>query len=404
MSSETVDRFTATEHARLSPSSAERWLNCPGSVRLSAQSATGVHSDSPYAWEGTLAHRVAEILAARHFGLIKKAKYKERLLHWRDLTEAGGYDPDEMIRYGMDYVELLQSFMDEHDGHEGLSIYLEIRVDPGIPASGGTADAAIVCLECCHVHIIDYKYGRGVAVFAEDNPQLKIYGLGVLEELGDSVTSSVCMTVHQPRLESVSHSCVDADELRLWRDIVVIPAARLALSQDAYLQPSETACRWCPVAGECSARTTYMTRRDFGNPELLSPEELAEILAVLPDIEDWAAQVKDTALRRAYHDGVEIPGYKVVMSSGRRSITDHEAALKKLAKAGYDESQTARITTKTLGDLERLVGGRQKLDKILGPTVAKGPGKESLVEIEDDDRPAISALSVAQADFTPVEK
>lgn len=405
-----TDRFTVTEHARLSPSSAERWLQCPGSVRLTSQIETGSHNDSLYAWEGTLAHRVAEIRASLHFGLISQAKYEERMLHWRDLVIADGHSPEEMIRHADAYVELLQSFVDEAGKDEEAEILLEKRVDPKVPGSGGTADAIIIYwqvkngkrVRVLRVHIVDYKYGRGVPVWAEDNPQLMLYGLGALEETGDGDTATVCMTVHQPRLESVSHSCVDAHDLRKWRETTVLPQAKLALGEDAYLSPSESACRWCPVAGQCTARTQYMTQRDFGNPDLLSPDALGQILDVLPDIEDWCLQVRETALRRAYYDNEDIPGYKVVMSSGRRSIKNHDAAIEALTLAGYDQSEIARVSTKTLGDLETLVGGRKALDLILGSLVVKGQGKESLVR-DDDSRPAITALGVAIEDFGVVE-
>ena len=96
------------------------------------------------------------------------------------------------------------------------------------------------------------------------------------ELLGDIET--VTMTVHQPRLDSISHYTIKVKHLKMRREAVVRPAATLALSPDAYLSPSDTACRFCPAAGQCRARVEYMTKRDFGNPDLLSPEEIGKIL------------------------------------------------------------------------------------------------------------------------------
>lgn len=387
-------------HAKLSPSSAERWLQCPGSIRLMNEVGVGTHIESGYAREGTMAHRVAEIEASRAFGYLTKRQHDQKLQHWRDTTPTE-YHTD-MLYYAAGWVALLQSFLDEHDGcTPHVTVYLEKRVDPGIPASWGTADAIIVCLACGQVHVIDYKYGMGVPVFAEDNPQLMIYGLGGLEDFGNEETQTICLSVHQPRISNDSHFCMDADALRLWRDLVVLPQARLALSDDAYLSPSDAACRFCPVSGQCSVRSQYMTRRDFGNPELLSPQDLSEILSKLDDFEDWCKRVRETALHRAYYDDVEIPDYKVVMSGGRRSIRDHEAAAAKLREAGFRKYEVVREQTRTLGDLEKLVG-KARLNKLLGPLIVKPEGKPSLVPA-DDERPAISSLSEAQKDFLPIE-
>lgn len=382
-----------SNHSKLSPSSASRWIQCPGSVRLSAMVELEVGTESIYAREGTMAHKIAEIEAAYHFGIDSKSKHAERALHWRDTTPEEMHE--EMLVHAAAYVDLLQSFVDEY---ENPKVYLEQWVDPRIPGSGGTADAIIVCEAA--IHAVDYKYGRGVAVFAQDNPQLKIYSLGALEDFDLLGTvETICMTVHQPRINNVSHECMDVADLRAWRDEIALPAAKLALSGEGYLSPSESACRFCPVAGQCKVRADYAAKRDFGHPELLSPDELAEALNVIPDIEDWCKKVKEAALRKAYYDNVRLPGWKVVRSGGRRRITDEDFAAAALKEHGFPEDVTCRVTVKPLGELERLVGGRKILDEILKGIIDKPEGKESLVP-DSDTRSGITVTGAAIEDFS----
>jgi hypothetical protein len=228
-----------------------------------------------------------------------------------------------------------------------------------------------------------------------------LYGVGALETfglLGDIQT--VRVTVHQPRLESVSTYEISAEDLRKWRQNTVKPMAELALSGEGYLKPSEKACRWCPVAGECRTRADYVTKRDFGHPELLTPGELSTLLAQLQDIRSWCTDVSEVAIRKAYYEGIEIPGWKVVRSGGKRVITDPEQAIEMLADAGFNKALTTKRSTRTLAELDKLVGGKDKLEQVLGEAMSKQPGKEALVSSEDP-RPPIDALAQAQKDFSP---
>lgn len=390
--------MTGTEHARLSPSSAHRWMNCPASIRLTAELEQQVghdivHSDSPYALEGTQAHAVAEIEASLAFGLNTQAQHDQRLLIWRETVPAEKHD--EMLRHAAAYVDLLHGLVNQHPHAQVL---LEQRVDTGVPASWGTLDAAIVTPD--YLHVVDYKYGMGIPVFANENPQLMLYCIGGLE-LFDSVCNpeTVCMTIHQPRLGHTSHYCLSAQELRQWRDQVVRPAARLALDfENAHFAPSESACRFCPAAGDCRARMEYQTKRDFGNPDSLTPGELGLILADIPDLRRWCDDVENRALRMAYNENVQIPGWKVVRSGGRRQFTDKDKAIETLVEAGYPEEKVSKKSIETLDKLERVVGGGDRLQKILGPLLGKPPGKEALV-LADDPRPAINATIDAKNDF-----
>lgn len=351
---------------------------------------------SVYAEEGTRCHNLAEIEASHAFGLTTDEQYKTFKAAWLKKAEEHGDDVEEMERHVAAYVGFLHERMEAMG--PGTTIYFEKRVQTGIPGCWGTGDAVLV--SPTRVEVVDFKYGQGIVVRAEDNPQLKLYGLGVLEKFGDVLgnTETVGMHIHQPRAGGMSHFSMSAEDLRAWREDEVLPLARETQSPDARFGPSEAACRFCPAAGVCAPRAAYVAQRDFGNPDLLSPEELAAAFRSLPEIRDWCNAVEAAALHQAYSEGVPLPGLKVVLSGGRRNITDADEAVKVLVAAGYAVEQVARLGMKPLSDLERLVG-KKRLPEVLGDLLRKSDGKPALVE-EDDSRPAISPTTEAQKDFS----
>lgn len=383
------------EHAKLSPSSAERWISCPASVMLSQRVADP--GSSPYAHEGTLAHALGEMKAALFFGLISKAEHATQLADWEkwfDETAPAGADRAEMELHTDAYVALIN---DRKHRHPHTAVMLEQRVKTGIPRCWGTSDTVLV--SPTHVEVIDLKYGTGVPVSAVENPQLMLYGVGALEEFGDMLgeAETVFVTVFQPRIDNTSTYEIPSDELRAWRDGLK-PIAATALKPGAKFGPSETACRWCPVKGQCRARMEYVTGVDFGaDPDLLSPAEMADVVGRLPDIRDWCTSAEERALHMAYSEGTELPGWKVVMSGGRRSITDPAAAIDRLVDAGYDRDAVSERKVTTLGALEKLVG-KKELPVVLDGVLVKGSGRPALVPLSDG-RPAVSPASQAAADF-----
>jgi len=384
------------EHARLSPSSAHRWIHCPASVLLAEDAGQVPDEDSPYAAEGTRAHVRAEIEASHHFGWIACQEYERRLDTWK-ATLVGEHEEEDMTEAAHGYVALIQSVA---DANPGAVVLLEQRMNTGIPSCWGTGDTVVIAPGL--VFVIDLKYGTGVEVYAEDNPQLMLYGVAALDTfdiIGE--VDDVCVQIYQPRRNHVDTYCLSATDLRAWRDSV-IPIAEAALQGGAEFGPSEEACRWCPVAGECSARARFVATRDFGEPTLLSPEQLAEAVAQIPNIRRWCQQVEERALTKAYQDKVEIPGFKVVRSNGRRQIKDDALAIQMLIDNGFSAEQVARFSVKPFGDLERLLP-KDELNALLGDIITKSEGKPSLVPL-DDNRPAINALEEEGRVFGVIER
>ena len=381
-------------HAVLAPSAAERWMTCPASVGLIASLGRDADSTSVYAAEGTRAHNLAEIEASYAFKQTSKKQYTTFKAAWLDSALEHGDDVEEMERHVRGYIALLRDLLAEMpDG----TIRLEQRVETGIPGCWGTGDAILA--NATHVQIVDLKYGQGVSVSAHENPQLKLYGVGALEMLdgvlGDIET--VGMTICQPRTDNISHFTMLAKELRAWRD-AAIPVAEETKRADARFGPSDTACRWCPVSGICTARRDHMIALDFGrNASTLTVDELAEIVRRIPEIRDWCAAVEAEALRQAYSEKNPLPGLKVVLSGGRRKITDEDEAIQTLVAAGFKREQVSRTSLQTFKVLEKLVG-KQRLSEVLGDLLVQGAGSPALVD-EGDPRQAIDALQDARRDF-----
>lgn len=364
-------------HARLSPSAAARWIECPASVRF-VEEFPRDSDDGEYAREGTAAHALAETLAGD----------PPDLRRWRNHYADDVPDEDEMRGFVQVYLDYLRGVLDDRPGS---TLYLEQRLATGVPLCWGISDAVIVSPEQSTIEIVDLKYGKGVPVSAIDNPQARLYGVGALDAFGAIWSfDRVVTTIVQPRLDSISSEELSADDLRAWRDSL-LPIAEAALDGSGWFSPSEKACRWCPASGACRAQAAAFARDSFEDPAQLSPEELARELEQAPAIKQWLADLERHALGVAY-SGPGVPGWKVVASGGRRTFPDPEAAIAALTNEGYDPDEiTAPRKLITLGQLEKLLGKR--FSEVLGPYVTKTEGSPSLVR-ETDRRPPISATDL----------
>lgn len=384
------------EHARLSPSASERWLACPASIRMEAE--VPEQPDSVYAREGTCAHELGEIKVRHAFGHISRAMYDARLLRWRK-----AWAVDERTEFEMDvhteaYVELIK---ERAALYPNTQVMVEQRLDTGVPTCWGTSD--VVLASPHHVEIVDLKYGTGVQVEAEGNSQLRLYALGALDAYGDVLgdTEVVRSTVFQPRLDHTLTEELTPKALREWRESI-LPIAAEALGESARFGPSEAACRWCPASGRCRAQLESIFEdeaTDFAaSPILLTDAELADVLDRMGAIKDWLQAVEEAALARAYTEGHELPGWKVVLSGGKRSLKDHEAAIEHLVTVvGYEREQVAKETLRGIGELETLMG-KVEFASTMAPYIKPPVGKPALVP-EADKRPSIQPNSEAAKAF-----
>lgn len=372
-------------HARFSPSAANRRIHCPPSLLLEEQFEEG---ESIYAAEGTAGHALAEHLVRKYLKMRTKRPTSE-------------FYTDELIAAVDEYVSFVIAEIEEaRRACKQPIILVEQRVDASeyVDNCFGTADMVIITDKVAH--IIDLKLGKGVEVHAEENPQLMIYGLGVLhmaEALYD--IEMVRMTIFQPRLYNSSTWNVSPEYLKRWGEEVLRPAGAQALIGAGEFAAG-TWCRFCRARNQCRARAEHfleMAKMEFRQPALLSDEEVSEIIAKADELSKWASDVYAFAQDQAISHGKHWPGYKVVEGRSVRKFTSDEEVIQAAQQAGYKDIFKHSLIGIT--EMERLMG-KENFNTILGRLVYKPKGKLTLVP-DSDKRDAISTSS-AQADFEEV--
>lgn len=380
-------------HALLGPSSSHRWMVCTPSARLEE----GLEDKgSEYAREGTLAHRLGELLLREHW---EGADIAADLA----AVETDARYSAAMREYIEGYVSFIEERMAEAQTHcEDPRIFIEqaVRFDDYVPEGFGTADCIILADGL--MDVIDLKYGAGVPVSAKDNPQMRIYGLGCYLALSWAFQiDAIRMTIYQPRLDSISTDTVTREELLAWADTELKPKAALAWEGKGEFNPGEPQCKWCKIAATCRARAEHqlqLAAHDFAPPPTLAPEEVAGVLARLPDLLSWADQVKAYAMDAAINKGQRFPGFKVVEGRSNRKYANEHAVFLRLKKAGYSSAELYK-PKELLGitAMEKLVG-KKRLEELVGGLIEKPAGAPTLIP-ESDRRPELNTAAQAAEDF-----
>lgn len=366
-------------HALLSASSAKRWLACPPSARLTENMPD---TGSGYAAEGTLAHSLCELKLRRKFEGMKKAAFDKAAA---EIRKNELYSP-EMDGYTDQYIDYISKIV--HGYSTKPAVIPEQRVDySGIAPGGfGTSDCIILCGN--DMHIIDFKYGKGVPVSAEDNPQLKLYALGAAREY-DMLYDIRNVTLHivQPRTEDGNSSwSLSREALEEWGRSIM-PTARLAWEGRGEFSCGDH-CRFCKAKATCRARAEHiLSEAEFSAvpPELLSDDELGKILTRARLFANWLSDIEEYALNEIL-SGKTVTGFKAVEGRSNRQITDLEAAFTALNDGGIEEAMLYERKPLGLTELEKLVGGKKKLTELIGRYIEKPQGRPTLVPA-DDKRP-----------------
>ena len=378
-------------HAILSASGASRWMACTPSARLEEQFPD---STSEYAKEGTLAHELCELKVRKN--LIEPMHTRTYNSKLKKLKEHELWQ-DEMDKHTDTYLEYIQGLVHSYSCTPAVMVEKKVDFSSYVPDGFGTADCIIIADGT--LHVVDFKYGKGVAVSAENNPQMKLYGLGAyLEYSFLYVIDKVKMTIVQPRLDDISECEISTTELMEWAEEVVKPLADMAYKgEGTYIAGNH--CKFCRAKATCRERARMnleTSKFDFKEPALLSDEEVGEALKMAQDLAKWAEDLKDYALAESLK-GKLIPGWKAVEGRGSRVFTDNEEALKVLIGSGIDETMLYERKQLTLAQIEKVLGPKQ-FKELVGNMVEKSPGKPTLV-IETDKREAITNKTTAIEDF-----
>lgn len=395
---------TERAHAKLSPSASHRWMECPGSIRMSDGIAS---TSSAFADEGTAAHELCAHCMTNGYNADRFAG------HFVDIEAktpgamflAGKPDKDRVFEVDDEMVDGVQEYLDylRRLYAPGDEIDIEFRFDLQHVAPGmfGTGDCVIYKMKTGDLIVVDFKYGRGVPVEPENNPQLLAYGLGAMARHGNRPLSNITLSVVQPRCRHSKGSVREwtTGALDLMDFEADLRAAAAATEKpDAPLKAGDW-CRFCPAAAVCpalSSKAAEIAGLEFASegvaPNTMSLDELSEALEKVDVVETWAKRVRAYAHDQAIA-GHTVPGWKLVEKRATRKWID-EGEVETTLKIKYDlsEDEIYEREMKSPAELEKLMPGKNKeaRAKVLAPFVTKQSSGVVLVPVTDK-RPPIKS-------------
>jgi len=404
-------------HARLAPSAAHRWSECPGSVVLESQIPDTSSTSSTAAEEGTAAHELAA--HCLNMGFDAKRFLGRRIDVNGDCIATmflavgapsgdGIYGVDaEMVECVQDYIDLVRKAARGENN--------ELQVEQRVYAKKihedchGTADAIIYNGVTTVLHVFDLKYGRGVVVEAEGNKQCAIYASGARTKFHNRNVGQIQVHIFQPRAPHPkgSHRTweISAEEMDLVERDLCLAAGDVDDASEVYSYPKEQwagkhlfageHCRFCKVVN-CTARADQalkVAQTEFGDttelrsPEGMSSDELASVLTKARQIQHWIKAVEEHAAAEA-KEGRLPTGFKQVAGRSSRAWSDEEKLRKLLPVFCSVDANELYEEPKLLSPakLEKLIDKDERAN--LAPFITKRQGGTQLVP-DDDPRPAI---------------
>lgn len=401
-----------TTHAPLSPSSAYRYMRCPGSVR--EQSKYPEKPSGPGAIDGTHTHTLLE------------ACLVGKWVNASDLVGANFEDHEGKFIVDIDRTKRVQVALDHVRSIGDANVIAEQRVNPahliGRDDMSGTVDIQVHAGDT--LHVIDYKDGMN-EVTAKDNEQLELYALGVLAGFKLPINveypfKNVTMTIIQPKLAMkggnpiTSHTMTVREVLDLIPKYVVGGAA--VDHPEAPMVPGDKQCRYCRASG-CSARAQEAMKMSgiafpslpatvqqvsdqvaAQDPASMTADQLRQILEAAPLMRQTIEQA-EAEVQRRLEAGMPVPGLKLVYGRGSQAWSiPEDQVVEKLKGMGVPKdavyktsvvspAQAKKLTwTKRDGTTKQL--SDRQLKTLETEYIAKLGGKLT-VALESDPRAAV---------------
>jgi hypothetical protein len=389
------------QHARLSPSAAERWMNCPASVPL--LEALGEEETSPYAEEGTAAHCLGELC-------LNTGRLPEEFLGLL-FDEAPNYPVSQDMA---DHVSFYLDYVQEQKGDHGL-ILVEARLELFYSfGEHGTSDVVIIKPDGTLV-VIDLKYGKGVKVSAPNNPQLRIYAGCAWGAYHELEITKVETHIVQPRLNHVSDEELSLEELSAFMD-TVHTAKQVVDKPDAPFGPTEKGCMWCiKRLKHCDAQTEFcmgIMLVDFDDldagempatSESMGLDQIALVVEHTGLIKLWLNSIQAYVMSRL-ESGEGFPNKKLVAGKSNRKWLDEAAAMKMLRKWFLKREV---VTEKIISAPQAINLAKKKLSKgqqaQLQAMVVKPQGSPTIAD-EDDPRKALPSIQEQVEDMDDLDE
>lgn len=408
-------------HSVFAPSGSSRWLLCPGSLVPNLLAPDNAGYDAAM---GTVAHELAEQWLVSG----KRPKHRIGDVEW--VPNGGKLFQIDIDASMLDYVERYVDWCLLVPGDH----YIEQRVDfsclTPIPNQTGTSDH--IAATFGRLVVTDLKYGKGVQIFAENNPQGMLYALGAFYEHDwlygfEEIEIRIC----QPRLEHFDTWIVSRAALLEFAEYVR-ERAKLAWDLNAPRVAGAKQCTFCRVKADCPANAKMardVTRlmfsdefeldageiadlkaeiRDGGfdinppEPAKLTTDELAQVVKFRKAVEAWFKTVEQELYHRACR-GIVIPGYKLVAGRANREFINEKQAIRALTENGVDELDLYHVKMISPAQAEALLikaGHKSKAvpDILNYKLVNKPAGKPTLVPLTDKRPPLSSTIDAMWAD------
>lgn len=404
------------KHAKLSPSSAERWQVCPGSIALcdGLPNTTNEYSD-----EGTAAHYLASVCLTCD---TKADKYLGRSIVVGEWGEAFAEHADKKGRYtkqiDSDFADAVQEYLDyvrevvkATSGKLHIEQRLSLEGITGEEDAEGTSDVVIVTQD--ELIVIDLKFGMGVRKEAEENPQLIIYGLAAIDKYSIIHDfNDVRLVIHQPRLSHVSEFVYTVEEMEAHRVVIKEAAGKVTRAiegygpivaevwEAAYLAAGEDQCRFCLAKATCPTLSAHIVETIDAEFEDLSEEVVVEAkqldaetlsrnLKAVDLIEGWCKAVR-AGVEGLLLAGVAVPDFKLVQGKkGHRqwsNVEEIEAVFKSM-RLKVEEMYDLKLISPTTAE-KVLKDSPKRWSRVL-PLIVQKEGGPSVAPASDK-RPALS--------------
>jgi len=359
------------QHSRVvGGSTAKRVISCPGSVALCDKMPP--KPSSKYADEGTLLHSVM------------------------DKILADGVTPESLIGMQYEGIALTQELLDEKvypalkaldeiDPNKEMEYATETRVGFGdlLPGVFGSTD--LLGRIGKRAFILDWKFGSGVPVGAEDNPQLMFYAAAAMRTpevqwVFKDIEEIECIIVQPP---SVKRWVTTTKRIKLFEQELAM-AVKISQMPDAPLNAGDH-CRWCAAKPTCPKMTGMADRALNAQLDILNVGLISEYLKKTDMLEQWIADVRSLA-HQILEAGKPVPGFKLVAKRATRQWADDDQALVAMLNEGIPEDEL--LTTKVISPAQAEKVLKKHGKQLPANQVVAVSSGSTLVE-ESDSRPAV---------------
>ena len=367
-------------HSKISPSGSPRWMECLGSPTLEARYPD---TSSPYAQEGTDAHRVMEKALINKIPPIQTVS--SEVLHEDGTMFVVTQEMAEYVQLCYDWLMTRSAELEAHVTPERKVSCTKIHAE-----LHGTTDA-VIAQKFGTLVVYDLKYGQGVKVSPFRNPQLMIYALGVLDVVPDpGMFEQVELVIHQPRIDPEPQVWqITPQELVEWGQSVLKPAATKAAKFSTILKAGEW-CHFCKANAECpklaqqaqaEAASIFAVEPMAPVPaEQLTPADISRILTSMPVFDIWRKALEEKAYARAERD--ELPGFKLVEGRSNRKWRNEDTA-EQICFVALKEKAFSKPSLLSVAQMEKAIKAAGAKDIDLSVLIEKPAGKPTLVQNSD---------------------